>query len=229
MIKSKSMKKVLAAALALSLVMAPVVGVNASSVSGNTSVAGSSTNNEPTSGDSTSVSTTEAAEIPVTSSVTVNGTTLTTTIIGAYMSQTVPGTEVMTARDTIAANYALEAGEQPYVRIYDITEDNSPAALASIDAAAGAIGGTVVATVNMEVGKLAGGNFELLAQGGAPITMVFGIPRDAIRAGYAYAMICVRPGGAVEILLDQDLDPNTVTFATTGGLGAYALVAYPAA
>ena len=59
--------------------------------------------------------------------------------------------------------------------------------------------------------------------------MVFGIPRDAIRAGYAYAMICVRPGGAVEILLDQDLDPNTVTFATTGGLGAYALVAYPAA
>lgn len=228
MIKSKSMKKVLAAALALSLVMAPVVGVSASSTSSRP-VSGNSASGTTTTASSTSVSTTEAAEIPVTSSVTVNGTTLTTTIRGAYMSQTVPGTVVMTARDTIAANYALEAGEQPYVRIYDITEDNSPAALASIDAAAGAIGGTVVATVNMELGKLTGGNFELLAQGGAPITMVFGIPRDAIRAGYAYAMICVRPGGAVEILLDQDLDPNTVTFATTGGLGAYALVAYPAA
>ncbi len=230
MIKSKSMKKVLAAALALSLVMAPVVGVNASSVSGNTSVAGSSTSNRPADEASgTSVSTAEAAEIPVTSSVAVNGTTLTTTIRGAYMSQTVPGTVVMTARDAIAANYGLGAGEQPYVRIYDITESNSPAAMTSINAAADAIGATVVATVNVELGKLTGGRFELLAQGGAPITMVFGIPRNAVRAGYAYAMICVRPGGAVEILPDQDLDPNTVTFATTGGLGAYALVAYPAA
>ena len=134
MIKSKSMKKVLAAALALSLVMPPVVGVNASSVSGNSSVAGSSTSNRPTDeASSTSVSTAEAVEIPTTSSVTVNGQVLTTTVKGAYMSKTVPGTVVVTAADTIAANYGLEAGEQPYVRIYDINEDNSPAALASID------------------------------------------------------------------------------------------------
>ena len=228
MIKSKSMKKVLAAALALSLVMAPVVGVNASSVSGNSSVSGSSTSNRPTDeASSTSVSTAEAVEIPTTSSVTVNGQVLTTTVKGAYMSKTVPGTVVVTAADTIAANYGLEAGEQPYVRIYDINEDNSPAALASINAAADAIGGTVVATVNIELGKLSGGKFALLAQGGAPIAMTFGIPRNMVNAGYTYAMICVRPGGAVEILPDQDLDPNTVTFATTGGLGAYALIAYP--
>ena len=228
MIKIKSMKKVLAAALALSLVMAPVVGASASSTSSRP-VSGNSASGTTTTASATSVSTAEAAEIPVTSSVTVNGSTLTTTIRGAYMSQTIPGTVVMTARDTIAANYGLGAGEQPYARVYDITESNSPAALASINAAADAIGGTVVATVNVELGKLAGGRFELLAQDGAPITMVFGIPRTAVRAGYAYAMICVRPGGAVEILPDQDLDPNTVTFATTGGLGAYAMVMYPAA
>ena len=116
MIKSKSMKKVLAAALALSLVMAPVVGVSASSTSSRP-VSGNSASGTTTTASSTSVSTTEAAEIPVTSSVTVNGTTLTTTIRGAYMSQTVPGTVVMTARDTIAANYALEAGEQPEITV----------------------------------------------------------------------------------------------------------------
>ncbi|HIY61687.1 MAG TPA: hypothetical protein H9831_13600 [Candidatus Eisenbergiella pullistercoris] len=225
MIKNKFMKRVLTTALALSLVMAPVVGVSASSGS-SSPVSGNSASGTAS---STSVSTAEAVEIPTTSSVTVNGQVLTTTVKGAYMSKTVPGTVVMTAADTIAANYGLEAGEQPYVRIYDINEDNSPAALTSINAAADAIGGTVVATVNVELGKLGGGKFALLAQGGAPITMVFGIPRNMVNAGYTYAMICVRPGGAVEILPDQDLDPNTVTFATTGGLGAYALVMYPAA
>lgn len=231
MIKNKFMKRVLTTALALSLVMAPVVGVNAASVSGN-SGSSTTTSSSPVTSESsggTSVSAAEAVEIPTTSSVTVNGQVLTTTVKGAYMSKTVPGTVVMTAADTIAANYGLEAGEQPYVRIYDINEDNSPAALTSINAAADAIGGTVVATVNVELGKLGGGKFALLAQGGAPITMTFGIPRNMVNAGYTYAMICVRPGGAVEILPDQDLDPNTVTFATTGGLGAYALVMYPAA
>ena len=155
MIKNKFMKRVLTTALALSLVMAPVVGVNAASVSGNSG--SSTTSSSPVTSESsggTSVSAAEAVEIPTTSSVTVNGQVLTTTVKGAYMSKTVPGTVVMTAADTIAANYGLEAGEQPYVRIYDINEDNSPAALTSINAAADAIGGTVVATVNVELGKL---------------------------------------------------------------------------
>ena len=167
--------------------------------------------------------------IPATSSVKVGGKVLVTTIKGAYMSKTIPGTVVMTDKAAIAAAYGLAAGEQPYVRIYDISEKKSPAALASINAAAGAVGGTVVATVNMELGKLAGGKFSLLAQGGAPITMVFGIPKTAVKAGYAYAMLCVRPGGMVEVLPDLDTDPNTITFNTTGGLGAYAMIMYPAA
>lgn len=230
--RSKSLKKVLAASLALSLVMAPVMGANAApSVSGNEGgkVVTTTNGNTPSGDSGTNVSTEEAVVIPETSSVRVGGKLLTTTIRGAYMSKTIPGTIVLTDKTTLAAAYGLAAGEQPYVRIYDITEKKSPAAMASINAAAGAVGGTVVATVNMELGKLAGGKFSLLAQGGAPITMVFGIPQTAVRAGYAYAMICVRPGGVVEVLPDLDLDPNTVTFNTTGGLGAYAMIMYPAA
>lgn len=216
--KSKSLKKVLATALALSLVMAPVMGVNAST-----------DNNAPSEGSSTSVSTEVAATIPETSTVSVGGKVLTSTVKGAYMSKTIPGTVVATDKATLAAGYGLAPGEQPYVRVYDISEAKSPAAMASINAAAGAVGGTVVATVNVELGKLAGGKFSLLAQGGAPITMAFGIPKNAVKPGYAYAMICVRPGGVIEVLPDLDADPNTVTFSTTGGLGAYAMIMYPVA
>ena len=219
--KSKSLKKALAAMLALSLVMAPVMGVSAApGTSGNdaTGKVTTTTNSNASTESNTSVSAAEAVVIPATSSVK-----------GAYMSKTIPGTVVMTDKAAIAAAYGLAAGEQPYVRIYDISEKKSPAALASINAAAGAVGGTVVATVNMELGKLAGGKFSLLAQGGAPITMVFGIPKTAVKAGYAYAMLCVRPGGMVEVLPDLDTDPNTITFNTTGGLGAYAMIMYPAA
>ena len=130
------------------------------------------------------------------------------------MSKTIPGTVVVTDKATLAAGYGLVPGEQPYVRVYDISEAKSPAAMTSINAAAGAVGGTVVATVNVELGKLAGGKFSLLEQGGAPITMAFGIPKNAVKPGYAYAMICVRPGGVIEVLPDLDADPNTVTFST---------------
>ena len=208
--KSKSLKKALAAMLALSLVMAPVMGVSAApGTSGNdaTGKVTTTTNSNASTESNTSVSAAEAVVIPATSSVKVGGKVLVTTIKGAYMSKTIPGTVVMTDKAAIAAAYGLAAGEQPYVRIYDISEKKSPAALASINAAAGAVGGTVV----------------------APITMVFGIPKTAVKAGYAYAMLCVRPGGMVEVLPDLDTDPNTITFNTTGGLGAYAMIMYPAA
>ena len=241
MIKIKSMKKVLVAALALSLVMAPVVGTNAARSMGSSMGSGmGSSTNAPVSGNSaagttgttsssTSVSAAEAAEIPSTSSVVVNGQRIVTTLRGAYMSQQFSGTVVMTGRDTIAANYSLTAGEQPYIRIYDINAQNSPMAMASINTASGAVGGTLIGAVNIEIGKLSGGRFVLLEQGGAPITMVFSIPRSAVRRGYAYAMVCVRPGGAVEILPDQDTDPATITFTTSGGLGAYGMIMYPVA
>ena len=147
--KSKSLKKVLATALALSLVMAPVMGVNAST-----------DNNAPSEGSSTSVSAEVAATIPETSTISVGGKYMTSTVKGAYMSKTIPGTVVATDKATLAAGYGLAPGEQPYVRVYDISEAKSPAAMTSINAAAGAVGGTVVATVNVELGKLAGGNLS---------------------------------------------------------------------
>lgn len=232
MIKSKFVKKVLTVALALSLVMAPVAGVSASSVSGNRpSVSGNTGAPAEDQGvsDEGGNREEEVVEIPSTSSVMIEGEYRATTIRGAYMSETFQGTVVSTDRDTLAAAYGVPASAQPYIRIYDISAVNTPAAMTSIETTADAIGGTVIGAVNMEIGSLEDGEFTLLGQDGREITMIFSVPRNQIREGYAYTMISVRPGGAIEILPDLDGDSATVTFQTTGGLGAYAMIAYPVA
>ncbi len=223
MSKGKLLKKLLTTALVVSLVAAPLC-VSASSGMGNTPPGGvvgpSSEESEPT------VSAENAVEIPTTSSVTVGGKVLKTQIKGAYLSEAFPGTVVNTPSASIAAGYGLEPGAAPYARVYDISASNSPAAYASINAAAQAVGGRVIASVNLELGKVLGGKFSLLSQEGPAIALTFGIPKAAIDPGQSYAMVCVRLGGAVQILPDLDADPSTVTFETTGGLGAYAMIAY---
>ena len=237
----KSMKKVLVAALALSLVMAPVVGVSASSVSGNDrpdrpSVSGNTDEVVSDSGDEGGSSEErdreeeEVPEIPSTSMVRLGGEYRTSTLKGAYMSETFQGTVVGTDKDTLAAAYGVDSSvAQPYIRIYDISAQDTPAAMESIETAAEAVGGSVIGAVNMEIGSLEAGEFTLFAQDGREITMIFGVPHNQVKDGYAYAMISVRPGGTIEILPDLDTDANTVTFQTTGGLGAYAMIMYPAA
>ena len=102
----------------------------------------------------------------------------------------------------------------------------SPLAAAAINQAAEALGATVGPYINVELGFVKGGKFALLPADGAPITMSFGIPKSFIQAGKTYAVICVRPGGAVTVLPNTSTNPNVVTFATTGGQGAYAIIKY---
>ena len=73
---------------------------------------------------------------------------------------------------------------------------------------------------------MSSGKFGLLPADGAEITVSFGIPASFAQSGKTFAVACVRPGGAVSILQDVDDNPNTVTFNTTGGQGAYAIIRY---
>ena len=99
-------------------------------------------------------------------------------------------------------------------------------AAAALNSVAQSVGATVGPYVNVELGKMAGGKFSLLPSDGAEIAISFGIPASFAQAGKTYAVACVRPGGAVSILKDTDDNPNTVTFNTTGGQGAYAIIRY---
>lgn len=162
------------------------------------------------------------AEIPVTN--TVAGTQSTTQ--GVYIASNVNGTAITSGLEGIAGSYNLGAGEVPYARFSNMDAKKSVLAMAAIDDTAAAIGATVGPCINIELGKKADGKFSLLSQDGDKIAIKVGIPKAFKQADAEFAMICVRPGGAVSVLEDTDSNPDTVTFETTGGQGAYAIVKY---
>lgn len=245
--KAKFIQKVMAGALAMTLVIAPAVSVQASYEPG---MGGTGSTEPGNAGDSSSDSTMDQvlqiilasiaaggetnddqggsstvssiAEVPTTSSVAgVKSTTQ-----GVYIATVVNGSAITTPISSIASGYGLAAGETPYARMYNMDAKKSPLAAAAINSVAQSIGAEVGPCVNIELGKMAKGKFSLLPSDGAEITIAFGIPASFAQAGKTYAVACVRPGGAVSILPDVDDNPNTVTFNTTGGQGAYAIIRY---
>ncbi len=223
--KTKFIQRMMASALTVALVAAPSMSVLASGGSG-----GSSSKSEDkvieiisesiSDGGESSVS--SIAEIPVTN--TVAGTK--STVQGVYIATSVNGTAITSSLAGIAGSYGLTAGEVPYARFSNMDVKKSSLAKAVIDNAAAAIGATVGPCINIEIGKKAGGQFSLLSQEGEKISVKVGIPKSFAQDGKTYAVICVRPGGAVSVLQDTDTNPNTITFDTTGGQGAYAIVKY---
>lgn len=244
--KARVIKRMMVAALAVTLTVAPSLGVMAS---GNQS-AGSGNQSSQSSGSSSSSSkktkeeavveavnnslaavennggsvssVSSVAQIPTTSAV----AGVKTSVAGVYLATSVNGCAVTTGLSAIAGNYGLTAGEKPYARFYNLEAKRSPLAKAAIDDAAASLNAEVGPYVNIELGKLAGGKYSLLPSDGAEIEVKLGVPKSFAQDGKTFAMICVRPGGAVSVLQDVDADPNTITFNTTGGQGAYAMIKY---
>lgn len=225
--KASVIKKMMVFALAVTLTAAPSLGVMASGNSGNKPSEESTeeavveaVNENLAENNGGSVS--SVAQIPTTSSV----AGVKTTVAGVYLATSVNGCAVTTGVSTISASYGLTAGEKPYARFYNLEAKRSPLAKAAIDNAAASLNAEVGPYVNIELGKMAGGKYSLLPSNGAEIQIKLGVPKAFVQDGKTYAMICVRPGGTVSVLKDIDTDPNTITFNTTGGQGAYAIVRY---
>lgn len=229
-------KKLMMGALTASLVMAPTLSAFAAptTVSGNSedvvaeviaeAIVEETTVEEakdeaPASSSETSVT---VAEIPTTSSVA--GTK--TTVSGVYLATSVNGTAITTGMDAIKAGYGLAANEKAYAKFSNLDAKKSPLAKQAIDWAAASQNAVVGPMLNVELGKMTAGKYSLLPADGAAIRLSFGIPKNFAQDGKTYAVVCVRAGGAVSILADTDSNPNTVTFDTTGGAGAYAIIKY---
>lgn len=242
--KAKFIQRMMASALAVALVAAPSMSVLATSdpvtgtadpVTGGSesviapvitveeevvAIINQSIGSSESNGGGSSIS--SIAEIPVTN--TVAG--VTSTVQGVYIATSVNGTAITSSLAGIASSYGLAAGEVPFARFSNMDVKKSNLAKAVIDNAAAAIGATVGPCINIEIGKKAGGKFSLLSQDGENITIMIGIPKSFAQDGKTFAMVCVRPGGAVSILQDTDTNPNTITFDTKGGQGAYAIIKY---
>lgn len=217
--KSSIIKKMLTGVLAAALVMAPAMSVVAAPTS---EVASGSTVADEAA--STSDSTSTAVTVSVPASSTVAG--VKTTTKGTYLAKSVNGAAITTGASTISSSYGLKSGETPYTKMSDLDPKKSHLAKAAIDQAAASQGAEVGPMINLELGKMAGGKYSLLPSDGAEIRVSFGIPKNFAQANKTFAVVCVRAGGAVSILEDVDDNPNTVTFDTTGGAGAYAIIKY---
>ena len=204
-------KKILAATLAATMVMASALTVCATTTSGG-------------SGSSSSSSSTSVAAEDVKSAnveIKVAGSSVKTTIAGGYAAKKVEGVAVTTPMAEVKASLGLKDGQTPYIIVYDTDAEKSHLAMDCVNAAAESMGATFVTAINVDLGAKENGKFISLKDGS--IAMVVGSPNVDVTK--TYSMVCVQPGGVVTILEDQDTNPKTVTFDVKAGLGTYALAA----
>lgn len=212
--KSNKVKRLLAAALAATMMMASALTAAASGGSGGSTGA-------PTASSEESAAPAIKASA-VGAKVNIAGTAVATTVAGVYSAKSVQGMAVITPADTLKTSLGLTGSQTPYIVAFDTDTKKSNKAMACVDAAATALGGTVVTALNIDLAAKSNGKVVKLANGSA--AMVAGLPKGADMTKTYYA-VCVQPGGVITILEDQDASPATITFEIKAGLGTYGIVA----
>ncbi len=216
--RSKSLKKVLAAALAATMVMASTLTVCAT-----TQNSGGGSSQSSSSEESVPATYAEKKSQKADATIKVGGQVVKTSIAGVYAAEKVQGCAITTPVAKLTEALGLSDGQKAAIIIYDTDEKKSTKAMASVNAAVEALGGgETVATLNIDLGAKKDGKWVALTDGS--VGMSTGLPKDADTTK-TYVVICVQPGGVTTILEDQDTNPKTVTFAVQAGLGTYALVA----
>lgn len=154
--------------------------------------------------------------------VTVGGKKVKTTVEGVYAATSVQGCAIKSDMSSVRAALGLKSGQKPVVIIYDTDVKKSSKAMASVNAAVEALGGQLVATLNIDLGAKENGKWVTLKDGS--IAMTVGLPKNADTAK-KYSVVCVQPGGVTTILENKSTDVKTVVFEVQAGLGTYAIVA----
>ena len=209
------MKKVLAATLAATMVMASAVTASAAT----TTVSGGSGETQETQAVQTFA---EQNSKAAGATIKVGGVDMKTSIEGVYAAKSVQGIAVKTAFADVKAALGLTGTQKPVIIIYDTNAKKSTAAMVSVNAAAEALGAKVVSCLNIDLGAKEKGKWVTLKDGS--VAVAAGLPKDA-DTSLTYSVVCVQPGGETTILEDQDTNANTVTFEVKAGLGTYAIVA----
>lgn len=218
--KVKNVKTLLAAALMAVTVMTSSMTAGASSaVSSGTPGESASPSEEQASQIQTFA---EKNSVSANATVTVGGTKVKTTVEGVYAASSVQGCAVKADISVIKEALGLKSNQKPVVIIYDTDTKKSTKAMASVNAAVEALGGEMVATLNIDLGARENGKWVTLKDGS--VAMTVGLPKNA-DTSKKYAVICVQPGGVTTILENKSEDSGTIVFEVQAGLGTYAIVA----
>ncbi len=220
--KLGKIKKFLAVTCAATMLMSATLMVCAEgTISGNSASSGTNTSSgavveEP------ELTFVEKMTKTANASISVAGTETKTSVSGVYAAEKVRGVVVETPAADVKAALGLTGTQKPTIFVYDVDSKKSVNAMTSINAAAEAMGTEVVACLQIELGAKENGKWVELSDGS--VALKAGLPKSADKS-LTYSAICVQEGGVITVLEDLDTDPNTVTFAVSAGLGAYAIVA----
>lgn len=201
------MKKILAATLAATMVMATGLTTFAATESGSSASVAAA--------DAQYVATADAT-------VAIAGSNVKTTVAGCFAAKKVQGVAVVTPAADLASKLGLTAGQKAYVTVYDTDAKKSSKAMESLNAAAQAVGGSIVSTVDFDLFAKQAGKKVVLSNGAVQVTV--GLPKTA-DATKSYVVVRVVPGGEVTVLDNTSANPNAVTFEVAAGQGTYAIVA----
>jgi len=170
------------------------------------------------------VSSVAARTVYTSSSVSLGGKAVKSTVGGVFIAPNVNGLAVTTPLTTINASFGLTAGQSASIMVLEANAVNSPKSYAVAQNAATGLNGNVVAMLNLEFGFRQNGRYSDLTDNGTKAELAVGLPKTA-DTGKAYKVLTIKEGGFVTVTDDLDDDPNTVTIAFGGGKAAYALVA----
>lgn len=240
--KSKSIKKLLTAALVATMLVGSTLSVCATGGKPGTGGDGGSSSDaseetaeetaeatvsevaaEVVNGEETSAPVTPAVSfVSANGNVSVAGMAVKNTVAGAIKVDSVQGLAVTTPLAEVKASLGLTGSQTPFIIAFDTNAKKSNLAMDCVNAAAESLGGQVVTAINVTLGAKENGKLISLSNGSAG--MVVGLPKN-VDTSRTYSVVCVQPGGVVTILNDQDSNPATVTFAVKAGLGTYGIVA----
>ena len=205
----KTFKKILAVAVATSMLAMPLT-------------AGATDSADSTSSDS-SVTRSEASSVQTNSEVSVGNSVVKNELQGTFQIAASPAVSGIAVRGTVAQikqKAGLANNEAPFVRAYSVERVNSPAVYKSFDAAAAIVGGKTVGGINVDLGKVAEGKYtKLPSEVSVPATI--GIKNYNPKLQYYVAKVV--PGGAIE-LVPITVEKGNATVNLTGGLAGYGLI-----
>lgn len=157
---------------------------------------------------------------------TANGNSVKTEIAGVYEVFSLNGTAVTTSKEDVKKAIGLTEDEikaGTNASIY-MTDDVKAADRETLKDAASSKGKKVLNMVISDMYSITkDGVITKLHNSKEPVSLMFGLPKDAVKGDRNYSVICVARDGSVVELEDTDKDAGTVTIKTTV-FGKYAIV-----
>ncbi|WP_155828114.1 hypothetical protein [Butyrivibrio sp. VCB2006] len=237
------MKTIGAMLIAVAVTLSGTMGITAYATSNTGSLGASITNVQEASPVATATTTVTAEEakeatateteqekeevvIPQNNTVVVNGKITKSTLDGHYYAYSIPGLAVVSSLADMQKQANFMVLEYFFVSTWDLYKYTAPAAVETMEIVAQSENAALGATFQMTVSRYFSMKVYPFENDEMQVTTKVSIPTAFRSENNTYAMVCVRNGGAFEILPDLDDEPTTVTFNAHAGTAAYGIIKY---